>query len=394
MEIVRMYKSYYLCIMNTSSSGIISSEFVNVSDTFSDYTDISQSNHNRLVKAKRFGKWYVLKGLKSECADKTVFVELLRKEFDFGIFLDHPNIVRTIGKECDSYIGDCIILEYIDGVTLKEWLKSKPSKSERRRVIMQLLDAMSYFHSKGVIHRDMKPENILITRNGSNVKVIDFGLSDSDEYAILKQPAGNRKYSAPEQSDKNCKVDIRADIYALGHILEEFNLGGVYNKIVRKATQKNRDNRFTNSKEIIATIESRRRFNMVMVVIFAILFIGSGVFGVVKLKHIGESDSTILVRIEWENAKLSSAKHGIDKLFAPMIEIAKSSRTKTEAYKRNELYSESKEINKNYSLLIENLLKDIPKDSDFYFDFETKVAIMMGNYYKEFMTLVDSLPDE
>lgn len=77
-----------------------------------------------------------------------------------------------------------------------------------------------------------------------------------------------------------------------------------------------------------------------------------------------------------------------------MVEIAKTSKTKAEAYKRNELYSKSKEINKNYTSLIENLLKDIPKESDFYFDFETKVAIMMGNYYKEFTTLVDRLPDE
>ncbi len=389
-----MYKSYYLCIMDTSSSGIISSEFVNVSDTFSDYTDISQSNHNRIVKAKRFGKWYVLKGLKPECADKAVFIELLRKEFDLGISLDHSNIVRTIGKERDSYIGDCIILEYIDGVTLKEWLKSKPTKSEKHRVVIQLLDAMGYFHAKGIIHRDMKPENILITRNGSNVKVIDFGLSDSDEYAILKQPAGNRKYSAPEQSDKNGKVDIRADIYALGHILREFKLGGVYNKIIHKATQQNCDSRFANSKEIIAAIESRRKLNIAMVILFVILFIGSGVLGIVQLKNAGEDNSTNIARIEWENAKLSSAKHGIEELFAPMVEIAKTSKTKAEAYKRNELYSKSKEINKNYTSLIENLLKDIPKESDFYFDFETKVAIMMGNYYKEFTTLVDRLPDE
>lgn len=380
--------------MNNSSSGIISSEFVNVSDTFSDYTDISQSNHNRIVKAKRFGKWYVLKGLKPEFADKTVFVELLRKEFDLGISLDHSNIVRTIGKERDSYIGDCIILEYIDGVTLKEWLRSQPTKSEKRRVVIQLLDAMDYFHAKGIIHRDMKPENILITRNGSNVKVIDFGLSDSDEYAILKQPAGNRKYSAPEQSDKNGKVDIRADIYALGHILREFKLGGVYNKIIHKATQQNCDSRFANSKEIIAAIESRRKLNIAMVILFVILFIGSGVLGIVQLKNAGEDNSTNIARIEWENAKLSSAKHGIEELFAPMVEIAKTSKTKAEAYKRNELYSESKEINKNYTSLIENLLKDIPKESDFYFDFETKVAIMMGNYYKEFTTLVDRLPDE
>lgn len=88
--------------MNNSNSGIISTEFINVSDSFSDYIDISHGNHNRLVKAKRFGKWYMLKGLNAEYVDKAVFVELLRKEFDLGISLDHPNIIRTVGKERDS----------------------------------------------------------------------------------------------------------------------------------------------------------------------------------------------------------------------------------------------------------------------------------------------------
>lgn len=127
--------------------------------------------------------------------------------------------------------------------------------------------------------------------------MIDFGLSDSDEYAILKQPAGNRKYSAPEQSDKNGKVDIRADIYALGHILREFKLGGVYNKIIHKATQQNCDSRFANSKEIIAAIESRRKLNIAMVILFVILFIGSGVLGIVQLKNAGEDNSTNIARI-------------------------------------------------------------------------------------------------
>lgn len=60
----------------------------------------------------------------------------------------------------------------------------------RRRAVGQILDAIAYFHLQGVVHRDLKPSNILITDNGADVKIIDFGLSDADRYAILKQPAG------------------------------------------------------------------------------------------------------------------------------------------------------------------------------------------------------------
>ena len=76
-------------------------------------------------------------------------------------------------------------------------------------------------NTKQIIHRDLKPENILITSNGRHVKLIDFGFSDTDSYAVLKEPAGARRYAAPEQLKKGEKIDARADIYALGIILKE-----------------------------------------------------------------------------------------------------------------------------------------------------------------------------
>lgn len=112
-------------------------------------------------------------------------------------------------------IGPCIVIEYIDGLTLDAFLETKPSRQTRRKVIEQLVDALAYIHTKQVVHRDLRPSNILITRNGNNLKIIDFGLSDADDYAILKQSAGTLKYMAPEQKNviyetgvdvNNCKI--------------------------------------------------------------------------------------------------------------------------------------------------------------------------------------------
>jgi serine/threonine protein kinase len=71
-------------------------------------------------------------------------------------------------------------MEYVDGTTLAEWLTTNPSKAARQRVMMQLLDALEYIHSLQLVHHDLKSSNILITRNGQNVKLIDFGLSNTD----------------------------------------------------------------------------------------------------------------------------------------------------------------------------------------------------------------------
>lgn len=390
--------------MNNSNSGIISTEFINVSDSFSDYIDISQGNHNRLVKAKRFGKWYMLKGLNAEYADKTVFVELLRKEFDLGISLDHPNIIRTVGKERDSYIGDCIVLEYIDGVTLKEWLGSKPPKSERRRVVMELLCAMSYFHAKGIIHRDLKPENVLITRNGANVKVIDFGLSDSDEYAILKQPAGSRKYSAPEQLQEGEVVDLRADIYAFGAMLPEFGLPGVYRRIARKATQENPTARYANASQISTVIINRHRLRVAQAVCVAVILVGIGFYSLIRgmpeeqtvmvekivLKEPGQSDSTYIAQKNWERAKIESATREIEKLCAPIRKVAAKSKTLKEYNMEVDFAS----ISTQYSELRQELIKDISKESDFYFEFENRIAVIYGNILTEIMAVVEKLPQE
>ena len=256
-----------------SSSGEVTSSFENISDVFTAYSKIPSSGFNRLYKAKRYGKWFVLKGLKPEFQRKAVYNELLTKEFELGVQMDHPNIAHTFSFETDPVAGPCIVMEYVDGCTLKEFLLQKPSAAVRRKIAKEVLSAMSYFHGKQIIHRDLKPDNILITHNGHNVKIIDFGLADTDYHGILKQPAGSDKYAAPEQKSGGVALDCRADIYAFGVILRQI-FPHAYQGVARKCTQPDREKRFGNAEEILQRMERRQRLLPMLVILTAVAVIG------------------------------------------------------------------------------------------------------------------------
>ena len=201
------------------SSFIISPISADFSDVWSEPELLSSKGHNAIYAATRFGRRYILKALAEPYRESTPHVEMLRKEFSIGVGLDHPNIVRLIDFGHMDSIGWYIQMEYIDGITLDQFLETKPSTATRRKLLNQLLDALSFLHERQIIHRDIKPSNILITRNGTTVKLIDFGVSDTDDYVTFKQPAGSMSYIAPEQLAGK-PIDNRADIYALGRIIE------------------------------------------------------------------------------------------------------------------------------------------------------------------------------
>ncbi len=204
----------------SSSSGIIKNDFFDAEDTLTSYSELACSGFNRIFKIKRSGKWFLLKGLKAEHRANPVYIELLKKEFALTSQLDHPNIVKALSKEHDSRIGPAILMEYIDGDNLEQLIKKNALSAElARKIAGQLMDALEYMHNKQMIHRDLKPSNIMITHNGQNVKLIDFGLSDSDSVCVLKSPAGTSGYIAPEQMLPGAKAEPRADIYSLGMVL-------------------------------------------------------------------------------------------------------------------------------------------------------------------------------
>ena len=271
-------KFYAMDIGESSTSGEIISSFEGISNVFTSYTEIPSNGFNCLFKAQRYGKWFVLKGLKPEHQQEIVYLELLNKEFELEVRMDHPNIVHTVSKEVDPVVGPCIVMEYVDGVTLREFLAQRPSQDVRLKIVKELLDAMSYYHSLQIIHRDLKPDNILITRNGQNVKLIDFGLADSDYHGVLKQPAGSNKYAAPEQVKGDIPLDNRADIYAFGIILRQL-FPNRYGWIARKCTRQDREKRFRNATEVWQKIQQRpRRLMLVISLILLCLVTGLWLF--------------------------------------------------------------------------------------------------------------------
>ena len=153
--------------------------------TWQEITLLQTRKHSVLYRAKRYGRWFVLKGLPLEQQYLTDSLMVQDKEFRFGLQLVHPNIVATYSLEDVPDCGRCIVMEAVDGQTLDSWLATGPDRQKRMRVLLQLLDAVEYLHARQLVHHDLKPSNILITHNGENLKLIDFGLSNSDDVATV-----------------------------------------------------------------------------------------------------------------------------------------------------------------------------------------------------------------
>ena len=222
------------CMNESTDSGYIVDSFEGISRTFTDVETIHESEVNIVAKAKRYGRWWLLKSLRPELAQQENFRQRLRKEFELMAQLQHTSIVTVVGLETVEGLGECIVMEYVEGHDLMFILSKGDSPiHQRQRMAEELMEAVEHIHAKGIVHRDLKPSNIMVTDNGGHIKLVDFGLADSESYAMLKQPAGTPKYMSPEQK-KNSKADVRNDIFSLGIILGQMNLGNIYRKVVKK----------------------------------------------------------------------------------------------------------------------------------------------------------------
>ena len=251
------------------NSGFIDGEG-NIAGRFADITLLSPSRNGymELYKAKRYGQWFVLKRLTNDAAADPGYKNLLQKEFLIGSSLDHPHIGKTISMERVEGLGECVVEEYIDGMDWDRFFGEKrPSRKETLRIIDELCAALSYLHSKQLVHRDLKPSNVLIIHNGHHVKLIDFGLADSDSFDLLKRVNGTRRYAAPELADGGA-ADFRCDFYSLGVMLGELEMSWPsLRRVARRCRNENPSKRYASAAEVPAAIRSNKKPYVVALVV-------------------------------------------------------------------------------------------------------------------------------
>ena len=204
-----------------------------------------RGTRNLLWLTVREGRRFILKGLPEALRSHPEETARLRKEYSLGLRISHPGIAGIYGFETHPTVGPVIVMEYIDGITLGDYLwknKSIPQK-DRVGIARQIADALAYMHSMGVSHRDLKPDNILVTRR-NEAKIIDIGLGDSEDSVIYKQSLGTDEFGAPEQQ-MPCVGDSRSDVYSFGRILDMLLPERKFRKLRKGCLKENPDKRLT-----------------------------------------------------------------------------------------------------------------------------------------------------
>ena len=242
------------------------------------------------AKDKLLNRIVAVKVLRPEFVDDKDFLAKFKREAEAVANITHPNIVNVydVGQEGKVHY---IVMEYVDGQNLKEIIKNEGVLDEYTAldITKQIAQALSAAHKKGVIHRDIKPHNILISSEGRNVKVADFGIAKAATNSTMTNIGsiiGSVHYFSPEQA-KGKPVKNNADLYSLGIVLYEMLLGKVPFKgdspisialqhinediefsseektqipqsirtLIKKLTEKSPEDRYQSSEEVIEDIE-------------------------------------------------------------------------------------------------------------------------------------------
>lgn len=175
----------------------------------------------RVYTARLSGKKVFVKEIKEEFAADSRMLSAFRKEAEIGFRLDHPHLPKYIYADGVLPSGRYIVQEYIDGSTLPEFIKTNPGyftrKANVRKFVKEFADVMDYLHSNQILHLDVKPRNVILTRVGNSLKLVDLGFCASDFYDDTRGLTAG--YTPPEGEVSPRERTEESDYYGLGKIL-------------------------------------------------------------------------------------------------------------------------------------------------------------------------------
>ena len=285
--------------------------------SYTDYEVIPSQGYSLIVKCHKGDQTVILKGLKAENSKRTLLRNALKREFKQCQQLNHTGIVRYQGLvEVEGY-GLCIEEEFVEGRTLQAYLKEQHTDDEKIAIVNQIADVLRYVHSQGVIHRNLKPSNVLITAQGDHVKLIDFNVLSLDD---VKATADTTRFMAPELKDETMTADGTADIYSLGTIMKAMGLTLAYSEVIKRCCAFKRSDRYANIDEFLTDLNHEgSSFTMptigkgtVMVAVIAVIVIVLGVltynYGGALLNQVGKIDVSSVFKSDEETAPEDSVK--------------------------------------------------------------------------------------
>ena len=304
------------------------------------YRIVSPLKEGRLYLAEKAGKRFVLK-----TADGAKGLELLKREYEMALRLQHPFIASAIGWEERSPVGPAIVMEYIRGRNLSAFLQEKPSLQARRRIFSQLLEAVGAMHRLSIIHNDIKPENILITEADNDVKLIDFGFADADAHILERSLGGTRQYASPELLAQR-ETDARSDIYSIGRLMRDL-FPGRYGRIARRCLRPEPERRYPS----VAALEKAWRRRALPWKVASGLLMASLLLWLVLGRP-----ATVTVPAEHLQFSVDSLQRMVDSLQTEL-----SARDLAEKEKARALEEAKAEVEAVYSRIIPQFRKDLAR---------------------------------
>ena len=257
------------------ASGYLEDSFEGLGRGFSEITELSRSAQNIVLKAKRYGRLWLLKGASPESRSEGTMA-MLRKELEVMLKVNGDGVVKAWSLEEVPGYRPCIVMEWVEGLTLDQWLALSPKSGERIRVAQEIVMAVGRIHRCGVVHRDLKPTNIIVTALDSSPVIIDFGLADTFTHTVLKQAAGTRGYISREQA-AGALPDVRNDIYSLGVVLAGMGHGLMWSHVIRRCLGPiNR--RYADTDELLRALERPRKAARWITAVLGVSLAGAGLW--------------------------------------------------------------------------------------------------------------------